>query len=127
MKSVSKRFAALILSLLLLLSALIPAAAGSAPQTDEPVALNEGKKQSLLSALYEADIASISEALDRGFITSYELTAYYLERIETYNEPYNCFITVCDNALTEAAERDLARKEGRAAGPLFGIDRKSVV
>ncbi|MBQ4065220.1 MAG: amidase, partial [Clostridia bacterium] len=78
-------------------------------------------KESLLSALYEADIATLREAIDLRLITCRELTAYYLERIETYNNTYNCFITLCDNALEEAEKRDAAIADGTASGSLFGI------
>ncbi len=89
-----------------------------------PVFAEEGvvvDKEALLSALYEADIASIREALDLQLITSRELTEYYLERIETYNDTFNCFITMCDNALEEADKRDAAMADGTAKGVLWGI------
>lgn len=78
-------------------------------------------RQTLLAALYEADISTLREAIDLGLISCRELTEYYLERIETYNETYNCFITLCDNALDVAAERDEALADGTARGALFGI------
>ncbi len=79
------------------------------------------QKEVLYSALYEADIASIQQALSLGLITSEELTAYYLQRISDYNEPYNCFITICDDALEIARQRDAQRSRGEAQGYLFGI------
>lgn len=78
-------------------------------------------RQTLLAALYEADISTLREAIDLGLISCRELTEYYLERIETYNETYNCFITLCDNALDLADERDEALADGTARGALFGI------
>lgn len=79
------------------------------------------EKEALLSGLYEADISSIQQALTLGLITSQELTEYYLGRIEDYNAPYNCFITLCDNALEIAMEKDEQRAQGKAEGALFGI------
>lgn len=84
----------------------------------EPVTI---EKEVLLSALYEADIASVREALALGIITSQELTAYYLDRITQYNEPYNCFITICDDALEVAKQRDAAIAQGKGEGLLFGV------
>lgn len=78
-------------------------------------------KEALLAALYEADIVSIREAIDLKLITCYELTAYYLERIEAYNDTFQCFITMCDDALDVAAQRDAAIANGTAQGKLFGI------
>ncbi len=106
-----KRLFALILCLVLLPS--FPVAFAEETVTVE--------KEVLLSGLYEADIASVQKALTLGLITSEELTKYYLSRIEAYNEPYNCFITLCDNALEVAKQRDEERKAGNAQGLLFGI------
>lgn len=78
-------------------------------------------QEALLSALYEADIATLSQAIDSRLVTCQELTAYYLDRIAAYNEPYNCFITLCDNALDIARQRDEALARGEDSGLLFGI------
>ena len=78
-------------------------------------------KNAVLSALYESDISTIREAIDLKIITCEELTAYYLERIEKYNTPYNCFITLCDDALEIAKQRDAQLQKGENDGLLFGI------
>ena len=78
-------------------------------------------KNAVLSALYEADISTIREAIDLKIISCEELTAYYLERIEKYNAPYNCFITLCDDALEVAKQRDEALAKGENDGLLFGL------
>lgn len=78
-------------------------------------------KNAVLSALYEADIQTIREAIDLKIITCEELTAYYLERIEKYNDKYNCFITLCDDAIEVAKQRDLSLEKGENDGLLFGI------
>lgn len=99
---------------LLLLAAMVPAHA----QPDEGFPVS---REALLSSLYEADIATLREALDLGLISCEELTAYYLERISTYNEPYNCFITICHDAMDVARRRDMAMAQGEPRGILFGI------
>lgn len=78
-------------------------------------------KDAVLAGLYEADLSSLREAIMEGFITCEELTQYYLDRIEKYNAPYNCFITMCDDALEKAREKDALLKEGKAEGLLFGV------
>ena len=108
-----KRILALLI-LLLLLVALIPAYAQ--PAEGFPVS-----REAILSSLYEADIATLREALDLGLVSCEELTAYYLERISTYNEPYNCFITICHDAMDVARRRDMAMAHGEPRGILFGI------
>ena len=83
--------------------------------------LSQPDKEALLSALFEAEITDVREAIDLRLISCEELTAYYLERIEAYNDGYNCFITLCDNALEEARLRDGQLAAGEGGGALFGI------
>lgn len=78
-------------------------------------------KEEILAALYEADIETMRQALELGLVSCGELTAYYLERIEAFNATYNCFITICDDALEVARERDEQLAAGTAKGILFGI------
>lgn len=78
-------------------------------------------KAAILSAVFGADIASAREAIDTGLISCEELTEYYIERINEYNKEYNCFITMCDDALDVAKARDKALADGEANGLLFGI------
>ena len=79
------------------------------------------QQDAIFSALYEADIATLREAIDLKLISCEALTAYYLERIIAYNQLYNCFITMCDDALDVARQRDQALAAGTATGSLFGI------
>ncbi|MBE6983133.1 MAG: amidase [Ruminococcaceae bacterium] len=81
----------------------------------------EVNKEAVLSGLFEADISTLREALDAGIVTSREITQYYLDRIEAYDQPYNCFITICADALQQADARDQERAEGKKIGPLHGI------
>ena len=110
-----KRLFAVLLCFVLLLSAvpLRPVA----EQNDLP----EIKQEAVLAAIYEADIASLRQALEEGLITSEALTRYYLDRIAKYDEPYNCFITICDDAIDVAKQRDAAMASGEGKGQLFGI------
>lgn len=108
-----KRFLAFTAAFLLCIS-LIPASA----QDSDAFSVEH---EAILSALYEADIATLREAIDLKLISCEELTAYYLERIEAYNSSRNCFITMCDDALEVARQRDEALANGTASGILFGI------
>ncbi len=81
----------------------------------------EINKEAVLSGLFEADIATVREAILEGVVTCREVTQYYLDRIEAYNAPYNCFITICSDALEQADARDKQLQEGNAEGLLFGI------
>ncbi len=83
--------------------------------------LTAQEKYELMNGLYEADITYVAEAIRAGHISCQELTWYYLQRIEKYNAPYNCFITICDNAMEVARERDAALVAGTAEGKLFGV------
>jgi len=86
-----------------------------------PSPLSSEEKYELMHSLYEADITYVADAIRKGHISCQELTWYYLQRIEKYNEPYNCFITLCDNAMEVAKERDAALVAGTAEGDLFGV------
>ena len=107
-----KRFLSLFVAVLIVFASLFTVSAYEEVVTD---------KNAVLSALYEADISTIREAIDLKIISCEELTAYYLERIEKYNTPYNCFITLCDDAIEVAKQRDEALSKGENDGLLFGI------
>lgn len=116
--------AVLLLAVLLCVALVMPARA----ETEQPVfgpalpsPLNAQQKYELMHSLYEADITYVAEAIRKGHISCQELTWYYLQRIEKYNAPYNCFITICDNAMEVAAQRDAALVAGTAEGDLFGV------
>ena len=111
-----KRWIAAVLCLLLCLGFLPGAVSAQTPEVNVPI-----DKEAVLAGLYEADLSTLRKAIVEGFITSEELTAYYLQRIEEYNAPYNCFITICDDALEVAKERDQQLAAGKAEGLLFGV------
>lgn len=111
-----------ILVLLLLLTLAIPCSALTAEKPVEPEGFQwDISKETLLAGLWEADISTIHEAYQMGWITCQDLTAYYLERIAEYNDTYNCFITLCDDAMEQAARCDELLASGEAQGALFGI------
>lgn len=66
--------------------------------------------------------AEAAEAIRAGQITSEELVAACLERISSLEERVGAWVFLDrDLALAQAREADLARREGRALGPLHGI------
>ncbi len=108
-----KRMAALFLCLYIVLS-FLPMDGAATPEVTVD-------KDALLSGLFEADIATVREAISEGLITSEELTGYYLDRIEQYNKNYKCFITICEDALEVARQRDAQIQKGEGNGLLFGV------
>lgn len=78
-------------------------------------------QETVLASLWEADITQIRLALTEGLVTSSQLTAYYLERIAAYNDVYNCFITLCDDAMEQAAQRDEEIAAGVTDKCLLGV------
>ena len=108
-----------LLAIFLCLAVLAPSFGFATDATQQPTGIVE--KETVLAALMDADIATMREALDLGLVTSEELTAYYLERIEAYNVRYNCFISMCPDALDIARDRDRQLATGQADGILFGI------
>ena len=111
-----KRWIAAVLCILLCLGLLPGVVSAQTPEVNIPI-----DKEAVMAGLFEADLSTLRQAIAEGFITSEELTAYYLQRIDAYNKPYNCFITICDDALEVARQRDQALAEGKADGLLFGV------
>lgn len=121
MKKVILRLCSALLVILFAVSAIPPLGVAADQASEAPETQLEISKEAILAALYEADISTLREAISVGLITCEELTAYYLERINAYNGPYNCFITICENAMDVARERDQRIACGEADGLLFGI------
>jgi len=72
----------------------------------------------------EKSVMDLQRALEAGEVTSEELVAAYIERIETldFKGPrINSIIAINDKALEEARLLDLERKEKGVRGPLHGI------
>ncbi len=108
-----KRFFSIILACILFFSSFTIAFAEDKKSIVE--------KESILSALFEADILTIRTAIDSRIISCEELVSYYIERIEKYNKSYNCFITICYESLDVAKERDKALADSKNKGSLFGV------
>jgi len=71
--------------------------------------------------MYIKTIAQLSQSLEKGDISSVELTQHYLDRIVRLDGELNSFITVsADLALTQARAADVRRKSGEAT-PLTGV------
>lgn len=71
--------------------------------------------------LEQSTIPEIQEAMDRGRITSLELTAFYLERIERLNPELHAVITTSPTALLEGLLSDIRRLTHELRGPMDGI------
>ena len=72
----------------------------------------------------EATIPQLQAALSTGTITSRDLVAAYLARIEAYDKrgpALNAISVVNTRALDEAAVMDAERDAGKSLGPLHGI------
>jgi amidase len=73
---------------------------------------------------FEKTIPELSEALERGEVTSRELVRQYLERIEAFDRggpALNSLIYLNPRALEEAEALDRERRERGSRGPLHGI------
>jgi len=70
----------------------------------------------------DLDIRSALAAQRQGELTSWDLTAACLARIEAQNDTYRAFIaTTSSEAMAAAAAADHARGRGEWLGPLHGI------
>lgn len=74
--------------------------------------------------LVEATIPRLQSALSTGIVTSHDLVAQYLARIEAYDRhgpALNAISVTNGKALAEADARDAERRAGADHGPLHGI------
>jgi len=75
-----------------------------------------------LSDLVFVSALEAARAIERGEVSSLELTKHILERIEKYNPPINAVITILkDDALNRARAADEALGKGELWGPLHGV------
>lgn len=81
-----------------------------------------------VSALTEAPIditkmgiVDLSDALDKGYVTSEQLVNMYLERIEAYDDKFNSINQLNKNAVNDAKKLDQERKEGKVRSELHGV------
>ncbi|GLX16522.1 amidase [Streptomyces lavendulae] len=109
--------------------ALVPLlAAGGAGQSavaaESGAAGSAARPESVLLRGIDLDSATIPELqarMDRGSLTSSELTLAYLRRIREVDPKINAVLRTSPAALREAAASDARRRLGRARGPLDGI------
>ncbi|MFW6300542.1 MAG: amidase, partial [Oceanicaulis sp.] len=74
------------------------------------------------AAIAYAPVWMQAQWLERGAITSLELTEIYLARIAAYAAQLECFVTVtAERARAEARARDAERAAGRVRGGLHGV------
>src|SRR5260370_16199137 len=68
-----------------------------------------------------ATVAGLQQAMSSGCLSSADLTAFYLARIERLNPELHAVVTVSPDADEEARASDDARAAGQVRGPLEGI------
>tara|TARA_A100001037_G_scaffold231931_1_gene210287 strand:- start:9561 stop:10979 length:1419 start_codon:yes stop_codon:yes gene_type:complete len=69
-----------------------------------------------------ATLTEVSAAIQRGDVSSVEVTRTCLERIEAQQSRINCFVSVrAESALVAAAEADAEISRGAWRGPLHGV------
>ena len=74
--------------------------------------------------ILSTDIPQLQAAMDAGALTSEALVAFYLARIEAYDQrgpAINALLAINPAARLEAAALDVERRERGARGPLHGI------
>ncbi|WP_281646817.1 Asp-tRNA(Asn)/Glu-tRNA(Gln) amidotransferase subunit GatA [Parendozoicomonas sp. Alg238-R29] len=71
--------------------------------------------------MYEKSLAELSRSLKAGEVSSVELTQSYLDRINTFDNDLNAFITVCPDLALEQAKAADERIVAGQATPLTGI------
>ena len=67
-----------------------------------------------LPDVIELTVADVQEGYRSGAWTAEQLVAAYLERIGTYEDRYNAFVSLNPGALADAARLDAERERARA-------------
>ena len=71
--------------------------------------------------LERSTIPELQDAMDRGRLSSFELTAFYLGRIAELNPELHAVIATSPTALFEAVASDFRRATRQLRGPMDGI------
>lgn len=66
-------------------------------------------------------IEDLSDAMDKGYITSELLVKLYLDRIDAYDSKFNAIREINNNAINEAKRLDEERRQGTVRSLLHGI------
>lgn len=66
-------------------------------------------------------IIELSDALEKGYVTSEQLVQMYLERIEAYDDKFNSINQLNTNAVNDAKKLDQERREGHVRSKLHGV------
>ncbi len=97
----------------------------SPPTEQEPLVLGEIEKVSLPENREELawyTVRELGELLRTRQITSFELTEFFLERLERFDDTLHCVVTLTEAlALEQARQADLDIAAGTYRGPLHGI------
>jgi amidase len=104
--------------------ALAVAVLGAPPAWERSTGPVHAKSATVPFRLMEASISETQAALEAGTVTSEQLTAMYLERIDAYNQNgprLNALIRRNPNALADARALDAERRKKKSRGPLHGI------
>jgi amidase len=84
--------------------------------------LTDERRGEIEALMNTATIPDIQNAFDAGFITSEELTIFYLDRIKRYDvDNFNSVLALNPNALEEARAMDAERSSGKDRGMMHGI------
>lgn len=79
-------------------------------------------EEELTEPLYYSSARALVGALHKGWISSEEVVAVFLRRIEEVNPRLNAVVAlVAERALNEAKQADASRAQGGSLGPLHGL------
>ena len=74
------------------------------------------------TALAKLSLSAVSEAIEKGEVSSEELTRNCLERLESAHPRLNCVAGMAaEAALDDARKADQVRSSGQSLGPLHGV------
>lgn len=85
------------------------------------VSFGGAAQQNQEALVIEKGIAELQMLMETGTLSAESLTRAYLARIERLDGPLNAVLAVSPDAVAQARELDVERKNGNVRGPLHGI------
>lgn len=84
-----------------------------------PVVINATSKA--VVDITDMTVSELQKAVDDGYLTYELITRLYLERIEAYNKKYNAIISINEDAINLAKQKDTEFKKSGRTSEIFGM------
>ena len=116
----NKKYKLFLIYLMCVISFLIKTNIYATEENIDIKEINEIKKEIYID-ITNTSVNEIQKLVDNNYLTYEELVKLYIDRVNEYDEKYNAMISINENAIEEAKEKDEEYKEKGRTSILFGI------